>query len=143
MNRVLTFITLFSFALQQFTCCCGSVHGAAQAESHPENHLSDLESDEHHCHHHHSEECPDSQGTQLPDQNPCCPDGHHLCISTHLVALNSSRDTLDEIPALCIWTLPVPTPLACFAEFARVELIRVSDPGGLAPSLERLCVFVI
>ena len=143
-NRVRPFITLFSFARKQFTCCCcGRMGGGVQSQSHKNRYSSNVESNEHHCHHKCCRGCPGSRSSQQPSRNPCCPNGHHSCVATNLIALNSSRVSLDEASALSIWLQLVPTTLACLVQQTSVEYFDVSSPTISAPSLERLCVFVI
>ena len=140
MRRILALVAFVCFSLQQFTCCCGNLHGFEQlmAGLIKEAHASSNEHEDHDHSRHEHHGCPEDSR-----QAPCCPEGPHLCAVTHVFAVSESRVVLNHSLELCVWGAAAISSSGEVAFQSGQELQDSCDSSPPRPTLERLCAYLI
>ncbi|MEI8020196.1 MAG: hypothetical protein WCH39_18480 [Schlesneria sp.] len=99
MNRLISFVMLFSFAAQQFACCCAGVCASVCHRDHsPQAICETVDSGHCDCGHHHHEANELGETRHLDEENlPAGGHQHHVCVGTHLFYLTVERFDVSRL----------------------------------------------
>jgi hypothetical protein len=98
-SRLITFAMLFSFAAQQFACCCAGVCASVCHGDHsPQATCDAVDSGHCDCGHHEHEANEIGETRHQDDQNlPAGGHQHHVCVGTHLFYMTVERFDVSRL----------------------------------------------